>query len=311
MKRVLTGLLLLVALFAFAGCMSTPESGQIVVVRNGGPFDNKNIRQVICPGEGNTWIGWASSTHGYPDSSSQRTYKLDNTDDADANPPLVRTKDGVNARITGTFYLKTGFDCTKQGEVLIRKFDQAFVNRPEGQRPWEDWSGWLNSTVQPIIDSNMREIISTFNCRELVSSCALVGNNVQVVNLKDEKNNENIQRVERALQEGLAAQLKSQLREDYFQDITFNLQVVELPEIDEQIAAAQAKFAEVASVRAEVEKEKAQVDKERQKKLANRQKQLGYNACKSCARQDEIGKLPQSLTTLVLGQGSTIAVGQK
>lgn len=312
MKRYLFLLMVIPIIFGATGCMSTPESGQIVVVRNGGPFDNKNIRQIVCPGSGNTWTGWSSTNHGYPDSSSQRKYKLDTSEDADAQPALIRTKDGYNAQITGTFFLKTAFDCSAAGKALVKRFDQQFVNRPASERPWENWGGWLNSTVQPIIDANARKIISTVSCRELVSSCALVGNNAEKVDFKADQNNaQNIQRVEKALELGLSQQLKQQLGADYFKDITFNLQSVQLPEVDKEIAQAQAKFAEVASVNAEVAKAKADVEKYRQQRRANYQRQKGYSACASCARQDELKSLPGGITTLVLGQGSPIALGQK
>jgi hypothetical protein len=42
----------------------------VAVVRHGGWFDNKRIRQVIGPGSGLTWIGFWSTMHRYPGSIS-------------------------------------------------------------------------------------------------------------------------------------------------------------------------------------------------------------------------------------------------
>ena len=38
----------------------------MIVVRNGGPFDDKQIRQVVPNGSGNTWVGFFSQAHPYP-----------------------------------------------------------------------------------------------------------------------------------------------------------------------------------------------------------------------------------------------------
>lgn len=291
------------------GCYSTPDAGKIEVVRNGGPFDNHSIRQVICPNSGNTWVGFNSTAHDYPDSTSQRTYKISEDNDADAQPALVRTKDGVNARIPGTYFMKTAFDCSGPGEQLLKDFDDAFVNRPAGQRPWESWKGWLQATVQPIVDKNTREILSEFNCDELVTSCAL-RNGGNVDTKKGAQNSTNIQAVETRLQEGLRTQLKQQLGHDYFKDITFNMGPVELPEVDGAIAKAQNAFAQVAEVRAQTNKAAQQVQTQKQILRANRLREKGYSACPSCARQDELSKLPSGLNTLVFGSNSPIAIGK-
>lgn len=303
LPRPLGALVLVAAATLAGGCYDTPGSGEVGVVRNGGPFDNKNIRQVVCPGSGNTWVGWASNTHHYFDSSQQRTYKLDNSEDADSAPVTVPTKDGVRARISGTFYFKTRFDCTKEGRRLVKEFDEAFVTRPESQRPWDHWSGWLNSTVLPIIDSNMRQIMAQFECRQLVSSCTLVQNTrgkAPEVDPDKADNRSNIQIVQQRVEQGLAADLQAKLGEQYFTDIVFNLQPVELPGVQLAIDRAQSAFASVSIAAAKVEKAK-------QDKQANEIKQKGYNACHSCARQAELQALPDGL--LSLGSGAGVLVG--
>ena len=172
---------LLALTFGATGCMATPEGGEVMIIRNGGPFDDKQIRQVVPNGAGNTWIGFGSQAHPYPASDQQRLYKFDDTPDADAKPVEVPTKDGVRVRLTGTFYINTAFDGTPEGEKLLRAFDTSFGTRAftgaEGSaRPWEEggWEIFLNAILQPIIDSNIREVIAEFDCKQLVSSCALV-----------------------------------------------------------------------------------------------------------------------------------------
>lgn len=302
LPRSLGVLLLLVLAAGVTGCYDTPDAGTIGVVRNGGPFDNKKIRQIVCPGSGNTWVGWASNTHFYPDSTQQRLYKLDDTKDADSAPVQVQTKDGVRTTIKGTFYFKTRFNCSAEGTQVVKDFDEAFVNRPAGQKPWEDWSGWLNSTIQPVIDSNMRNIVAEFECRQLVTSCNLVQNSTgSTAPPPTEKvdNKSNIQQIQTRVQDGLVADLEAKLGANYFQDIVFNLQSVELPGVQSAIDEAQREFAKVS-------KAQAAVQTATQKKRANKIKQKGYNACPSCARQDELRSLPRGLQALGGNIGLTI-----
>ena len=119
--------------------MATPEGGEVMVIRNGGPFDDKQIRQVVPNGAGNTWIGFGSQAHPYPASDQQRLYKFDDTPDADAKPVEVPTRDGVRVRLTGTFYINTAFDGTPEGERLLRASTPrsgraAFTGRARGRR---------------------------------------------------------------------------------------------------------------------------------------------------------------------------------
>ena len=71
-------LLLVLAVFAVmaTGCGASGNPGEIGVVRNGGPFDNTNIRQILPVGAGWTWVGFNSTVHFYPASNSQRIYRI-------------------------------------------------------------------------------------------------------------------------------------------------------------------------------------------------------------------------------------------
>lgn len=292
--------LMLIAVLAMAalttGCgWSKPEPGQIGLIRNGGPLDNRQIRDVIPENSGNKWIGMMSETRYYPAASSQRTYKFDDAKDADAKPREVFTKDGVRVRLTGTFYLKTAFDNSPQGVRLLKAFDTAFSNRPEGQRPWEDWSGWLNATAQPIIDSNLRTIIAEFDCQQLVSSCALVqnqrGGGQRSSDVKNVDNRKNVQVIAERLSTGLQSQLDATLGNPYFREIRFELGLPELPGVQEAIDKAQAAFAQVTE--AEAREDAARADSR-----ANVERQKGYSRCPACARIDAIKALPRELTAL-------------
>lgn len=319
---VLLGVALVIFLVTVPFSCSTPESGTIGVVRNGGPLDNKGIRGVLCPGVGNTWTGIGSGVHAYPDSTSQRTYKF--SDEGKADAPAIknlRTSDGVKVTLSGTFYFKTGFDCSAAGQKLVRAFDQAFVNRPEGQRPWENWQGWLDSTWKPILDANARDVILAIECKNVVSSCALLARdgNVNETDIQNADNKSNIAKIEKAMADGLITQLEAKLggpdHLEFFREVTFNMEQPTLPEVDDSIATAQQAFAKVADVRAERIKQEEQVKVEFQKRRANDEKQKGYDKCSSCARQDELkafgDSIPDHVTTLVMGGNSPVAIGGK
>src|SRR3954447_16306772 len=128
---VVAAILLLVVL---TGCYTKPEAGEIGVVRNGGPFDNHNIRQVVPNGAGNTWNGWWSTTHYYPVDSQQRYFRFATCDSgacpgADALAITVPTRDGVDVTIEGPFYLNTVFDASPQGAESLKAFDTQFATR--------------------------------------------------------------------------------------------------------------------------------------------------------------------------------------
>lgn len=300
--RVLLALTALALLATATGCTSKPEGGQIGVHRADGPFEGNKIKGVICPQAGATTV-WNDEVHYYPDSSSQRTFKFNNDGDADAKAiENLRTKDGVKVTLSGTVFFKTAFDCnSEQGKELLKAFDQANVNRPEGQRPWEDWEAWLANQWKPILDRNARDVVLGIECKQIVSSCALLARDTQSIDLDETNNQSNVQKIERALAEGLNEQLREKIGEgkyDFFTAINFNMEQPLLPEVDDAIAQAQKAYAKVADVRAERLKQVEQVKVERQKKQVARQKQKGYQVCPSCARQDEYRALPDGLQVL-------------
>ena len=51
---------------AYASGFTKADGGHVVVVRNGGPFDDNSIRQVIQPNSSLTSTGLFSAEHPYP-----------------------------------------------------------------------------------------------------------------------------------------------------------------------------------------------------------------------------------------------------
>lgn len=332
----------LLALVLFIGTCSggwaKPGPGEISVVRNGGPFDNHRIRQIIPNGSGNTWTGLFSSTHKYPVESQQRFFRMETCysggepepcEGADTLAVTVPTADGVNVTIEGTFYLNTVFGdprydptdtkCPTKvgggtGDCVLKAFDTQFGTRTfGGKHPYDGLAGmekFLAANAQPVVVNNLRATIATVTCADLVSSCALVQNQGDIATktiqrkAQDGANQANIASIERSVEEGLDRDLIDTLGSGttrYFKNIKFSLQRVELPaRVQEAVDAAQSSFAAVSQAQAKLQS----ADLEAQ---ANERRQAGYDHCPACARIDAIRALPPGLTAL----GGNFAVGVK
>ena len=277
--KLATGVVLFIAAFIVlttAGSwFERPEAGKISVIRDGGPFDDRAVREVLPPGAGNSWIGLFSSEHEYPSAAVQRFYTITATGTSDrAGVDVVRTQtaDGYLVGLEGTFYFTTGFDGSEKGIDLARRFDDQFGVRTfvvpgsgERRHPWDGdlgWGAFLDQIVRPIIDNQIRTAMLRFRCDELISSCALVGRQGGVTSGSAEqgvKTNANLQRIEQEVVRGVADEVREALGGDYLMNWRFELVRPTLPdEIQTAINSAQAAFARITEARAEAERAKSQ-----------------------------------------------------
>lgn len=293
--------LFIVAAVVGKGPVTKPEAGQIGVIRNGGPLDNRNIRGIVRTGAGLTWSGLFSTTHYYPVTSQQRFIRLSPDAEADGPPITVPTKDGVEVTIQGTFYMNTVFDNTPAGLEAMRDFDTQFSTRTFGSgdlHPYDGrlgFSSFLTANVLPSVRNNLRQVISGVSCYQLVSSCALVQNQTVEQQNNALAGNTKIPDIEDTVQEGLAVDLKSTLGQEYFRNIKFSLSSVTLPQkVQEAVESAQASFALVS--KADAEKRAAKIEAQ-----ANLERQRGYNSCTACAQQDILKAIPSNVTTYAPG----------
>ena len=281
------------------GCASLERTnaGEYAVVRNGGPLDDRGVRQIIQPGSALTWTGLWSATHKYP--AQQRFYTItSNAAGGDLPGANVETPtaDGVQVGIEGTLYFNV-----KGNEDLLREFDNRFGTRRFGDLyPYdgdEGFQDFLNAVVRPVIDNNLRKQIASFGCSELVSSCALVQNQGRVDpdSLQGRQNNQNLERIQQAINAGLVRDIRNTLGGDFLENLRFNLVRVNLPErVDRAVAEAQAAFAEVTKSQARVASAEADAS-------ANRQRQRGYQGCPACAQIDTLKAIPGNVTTFAPG----------
>jgi hypothetical protein len=300
-------------LIGFLSGWTSTDGGTIAVIRNGGWFDNRDVRQVIQPGSSLTFVGEYSAEHDYP--AQQRYYTITSRANGGDRPGVdvvtVPTQDGVNVGIEGTLY----FTLNLSPKLMIA-FDDRFGTRTfpgfDGNQhyAWDGntgWSAFLDQIVRPVIDNDLRAQISGFKCAQLVSSCALVQNqgsqtSAQVAQA-GQSNNSNIALVQQAINSSLTADLNTTLGDPFLQGITFRLVRITLPDnVQAAVDAAQAAFAKVTEAQAQVQQAQLQA-------AANAARQRGYNACPTCQVIDELHALPPGLTTYAPGAGAGIAIG--
>lgn len=305
----IVGLVVLIGIFHG---LDRTSGGEIAVVRNGGPFDDHQVRQIIDPASAMTWTGWWSQVHKYP--AQQRFYTITSQEGRGDRPGVdivqTPTSDGVNVGIEGTIYFSLTLDHralslfdTRFGTRRFRGLDGVTRFAFAGD---DGWSGFLDQIVRPVIDNDLREQVNTFRCAELVSSCALVQNAraSKVPRTAGQSNNGNIAKVQEAINQSLVEDLRRTLGGDFFTGIRFNLVRITLPaKVQDAVENAQAAFAQVTQAQARVSSARADAE-------ANRIRQRGYRDCPACARIDELKAIPSSVTTFAPGSGFAVTPGR-
>jgi hypothetical protein len=316
---VAAALLAVAAMAVYAGLgtivgLTKTDAGDVGVARNGGWFDDKQIRQVIQPASGLTWTGLWSTLHTYP--AQQRYYTMTGDPERGGRPGIslahAPTGDGVEMGIEATIYFTLNTD-----EQTLRVFDEKYGTRQyrtaDGENmlyAWdgiEGWNAFFDGAVRPVIENDLRVELNKVTCAELVSSCALVRNGAlgdataPIVQTPGE-NNTHIAAIERSINQTLPVELRETLGGDFFQGISFNLVRVTLPgPVQEAVTRAQAQFAAISEAQAKVVQAEAEAE-------ANKRRQEGYNACPACAQIDIVKALPPGVTTYAPGAGTSIPI---
>src|SRR4051794_15492460 len=245
--RIATGVLALMALVLVVlltgVTVARQDVGHVGVVRNGGPLDRRNIRQILLPGQRLTWTGWFSqSAHEYPAKHVELLYTVTGDPKRGARPSVdvvtVPTRDGVQVGLEATIFFHFIGD---QDLALLRRFDNGFGTRRfeshDGRRlkPWEGDAGFaamMDSVFRPVLENDLRREIGRFRCDELVASCALLrhASRPTAVGAKaDGSSILNIALIEQRITQSLQEDLSRTLEAPYFSRIHFRLSTVRLP----------------------------------------------------------------------------------
>lgn len=157
------------------------DGGHVAVVRNGGPFDNNKIRDVIPPASSRHFEGMYSQIHNYP--ASQRYYTIASSggDRSGVDVFTSSTSDGVQVGIEGS--VQFTFNTSK---AVLSKFDDNFGTRtfpsPDGKSlAFHVWDGdkglaaFLDSVFRrQVLDNALRIEIQSTKCTDLIPSCVYV-----------------------------------------------------------------------------------------------------------------------------------------
>jgi hypothetical protein len=286
------------------------DIGHVGVVRNGAPWSNRAIHQIVGPGAGPVWAGWFSQRpRDYPASQVAHTYTV--TADpgrgarSGADVVTVPTKDGVQIGLEGTvFYHFIG----ERDQAALKTFDKSIGTRrfpgPDGSLyPWQGDRGWetmVDAIFRPMLENIVRGELGQFQCAQLVPSCVLI-HRASAVNATAGSNapRANIARVEQAIDRALEADLAETLGGDYFWKIHFRIARVSLPaNVQTAINIAQASYAGVADTR-------ALARQARYRNQANRLLAETYDKSPALAKVEELKAIPKGSTVILSGAGKS------
>jgi hypothetical protein len=302
----------------YINSLNKADGGEVIVVRNGGLFDDNQFREIVTTADGLTSTGLWSQIHRYP--TTQRYFKVGPGGDSDEQIN-VPTKDGVYVGVEGTFYFELN-----QDRGVLEAFDNAYGTRTfPGPDPddasktvelhaWEEggWSAFLDATMGNLVQNTLRQEIGKVNCADLIASCALAQNaptNDQPVTIDIDPNapavgNTTLTNIQDGVNATFAKDVQDQLKLPLFTNTTFAVSKVTLPDnvqnainvaqqsvadANGRVASAQAGQAEAAALAAQ-----------------NQSKQQGYIACPACAEIDTLKALPPGITVYAPGANTAI-----
>lgn len=279
------GIVGIVALNSF----SRTDGGTVMVVRNDGPLDSTDIRQVLPPNSSRTYTGMFSDEHPYP--AGPRFYDVVplGDDRPGVNAYRTPTKDGVDVGITArlNFTLNTTDASMRQFDDLYGVRTYAVPGTDQRLAPWDGdlgWSNWLDVMLKPVLEETLRQQLASVDCADLQASCALVQNNTGKVDpaavAAAGTNPQTIAEIQTNVQKALGENVKRALGGDFLVNVSFSLTGVDLPQkLRDAITTAQTAFAGASEAQAALNRAKLDAD-------AQVEKQRGYAACGACQQVD-------------------------
>ncbi len=249
-------------LLNFATSFKGTDSGEVCIVKEGGPFDGRDVKEVRKPGEGPKPIGIFNDQHCLPATERDSNEVIEGT-------PTYPTRDSVQVVADGQVLFTLTQDPDK-----IKKFYRSYARRSwGGQSIWTE-DGWLNflrQRVQPIILDATRQAIGSQDCVDLNNLCQYV-QNAEAVNSGDVKkvnNNQNLTAAATAIATTLKAKLRAAFGDDVFENIRYqNLRIRFEKGVQTKINNAQALRTEAANAELEAKRKVAEAKGEADKKVA-------------------------------------------
>jgi hypothetical protein len=287
---VIVALVAIVGGFAFLISFKGVDSGEICVVKEGGPFDGRDVKEVRDPGSGVKPIGPFNSQHCLPVTERD-------SNDVIEGEPTFPTRDAVQVIADGQLL----FTLTQDKEK-VEEFYRRYARRNWGGEPiWED-EGWLNfhrERTQPVILDALRSTIGEFDCIQLNNLCQYVQNAKAAIEkgeIEKVDNTQNLEEAADAIEERVTTRLRDAFGDDYFENIRYqNLRIRFEPEQEAAITQAQTARTEIATATLDAQRrvEDAKGDRRvaREQNKAIREKARGYRLNPAQADIDKITAL--------------------
>ena len=238
-------LVVVVSAGAYAISFKGTDSGTVCVVREGGPFDGRAVKEVRQPGEGPKAIGAFNHQDCLP------VTERDSNDVLEEDPTFP-TRDSVQVVADGQALFSLTTDSAKI-ETFYKKY---------GRRKWagEDistdagWIAFLRQRLAPVLLDTQREVIGRYECLQLNNLCQYVQNAEAVTSGNVEKvdNQQNLAEAQGTIAETLKRKLQAAFGDDYFENVRFqNLRIRFETEVQRQITNAQSLRTQAANARLE------------------------------------------------------------
>ena len=256
-------LLVVIAAGAWLISIKGTDAGTVCVVREGGPFDGRDIKEVRQPGEGPKPVGAFNKQDCLPITERDST-------DVIEEEQTFPTRDSVQVIVDGQALYQLTSD-----PVKVEKFYRGYGRRTWGGEDISTDQGWLNFQRQrlaPVILDAQREVIGEYACNALNNLCQYVQNpEAAVQRTRSERGadtTQNLTEAQRKLAGKINEKLRAAFRDEYFENVRYqNLRIRFEPEVQRRITEAQSLRTQAANAQLEAERERAKARGEADRKV--------------------------------------------
>ncbi|HWT95669.1 MAG TPA: SPFH domain-containing protein [Solirubrobacteraceae bacterium] len=241
------------------------DVGTVCLVREGGPFDGRDIKEIRQPGEGPKPIGAFNKQDCLP------ITERDSTDVIEEDQTFP-TRDSVQVIVDGQALYQLTSDPGK-----VEKFYRGYGRRKWGGEDISSESGWLNFQRQrlaPVILDAQREVIGGYQCNALNNLCQYVQNPEAAVQRTGKDSGaagdttQNLSEAQRLMAAKIREKLRAAFGDEYFENVRYqNLRIRFEAEVQKQITQAQSLRTQAANARLEAERQRAQARGEADRKV--------------------------------------------
>jgi regulator of protease activity HflC (stomatin/prohibitin superfamily) len=311
---VLVALVFLIGGCAYNSARDAPKPGYIAVCQTGGPFEgDSGTCGVKQPGSRKSFLGFSNNLREYP--ATQRNFTLGNAQDAEGGPITLTTKDGKRVAVS----IQWLFTLDRN---QIEQFYKSYGLKEYGGKPVYENEGWVNflkAEFSQVAAQSLKGLVLTKTGAQLNPAFAAAEAGDQAVNFDSLDSEGNLAQLEVEAGDRFASELESTLGGKFFTNIRVSSLRVDPPgavqeSVDAAVAAKGREVSAIADGKAAAAKAKADATVQVTAAKAERDAQIlkaqglraqsrAYADSPEKAQVDAIAALPDSLTTLIIGEG--------